>query len=60
MHQTHDMISVYPITIISHPYLTSYHILSLSYHIMHTKRALILIGTTPRTAALKDIIDLIN
>jgi len=36
VHQTHDMISVYHITIISHPYPTSYHISSLSYHTHQT------------------------
>jgi hypothetical protein len=36
VHQTHDRISVYPITIISYPYPASYHIMSLSYHVHQT------------------------
>ena len=31
VHQTHDRINVYPVTIISYPYAASYPILSLSY-----------------------------
>jgi len=36
VHQTCDMINVYPVNIISYHYPVLYHILSLSYHVHQT------------------------
>jgi len=44
VHQTHDRIRVYPVTIISYLYEISYPIMFLSYHVHQTDPKKISIG----------------